>query len=288
MLANPKQCAIVECATIQDEDMFMFRVKILLLIFFFAYGGVHSLHAKHEMPKVTVRPAGYHFSTSYIIHSLSHTEVPPLEVQLWMGRSSSVAFGPKPNHSGDVVAAPFRGELSCTIDGKEANIEFWQAKHNKLKIQKKHIDATSMWYAPLEAMVRSFWRYKGKAPSRSLFRIEPRPTCEMQATYSLDPTSSASSYPAIHVHITITSAHGKPTITATFYPHKNQSGSHPQSRLQYVATKHGIREVIRKHIDKRHQGWCGPVKRAAEKSLKQYFAFKKMIPCTPFPDGKHE
>ncbi len=276
----------------------MITIKTLLYtvgVLFSISAGMSSLHARHHAPKVTVRPAGYFFSTSYKV-VMPHALVIPLKVWLSVGRKPTIALDSPIHqrllsHSGKVHAGKFWGYLEFGADKKAGSIECIAGKHKKLEVEKKYRPLFSIWTEPLNKILENMWRYDTKAQKRTdllyiyhhkriraRFRIEPSKKSTLEAIYSLDPKSHTStSYPAIPVHIItkkeVVTKGKRPviTVTAAFYPHKVQSGESPCSVLKYAMTKQGLREILRRNVNKHHIGWCEPVKKAANYSVRQYF-----------------
>ncbi len=255
---------------------------------------ISSLYARQHVPKVTIRPAGYIFACAYRINLLSHAASPPLDVQFWVGRSAHVVKG-CPMHC-TMYAGRFDGALQCIIDNQQGVISFEEGKHNKLELTKEHIHSSSVWYTPLNKIIRSMCRCGSSdmsskstlrlphaIPVRHPFRIQSSDECEMSAFYSLDPKShTPHAYPPIPVWIHIkkeATGKGKKSIIvalATFSPHRNRSGGNPRSVLKYAVTKKGIREITREHINKQHVCWVMPVKKAVEKCVDKYLGLKKV------------
>ncbi len=276
-----------------------FTIKTVLLTASLLLGlvcSISSLYGKDRTHKIAVRSVGYYYISKYKIHPISHTDVAPLDVHLWLGRGTLIL---KTHEIGyrNLFAQGLKGKLFFTIDNKPARIEFQERRSHKLTTQKKHIHTSSMWYVPLNRIMRvacqcdniatksggfSGLPHLGRA--RWPFRIRSYNDSVMYATYVLgSQTGAFYPYQSRVVKIAIKKeedAERKTSMivaTATFTPYWKKTGVNTEFVLRYIVTKTGIREYEQKHVNAYHGRWLVPVKKAVERSVKQYFMLKRAV-----------
>ncbi len=260
-----------------------------------------SLHAKHHTLKITIKPLGYSFHSSYKIYLTSEHNAPPLRVQLWTSY-------PPPPYLGRTSDIPkwhvsrFMGSLRFMMDKKESHIGFTDGRHNTLKIKRTRFQTSSIWYAPIRKILENVHCYdayhtrkRDLPPSTPIstqhstrgreviapFRIVPSQESRMNGSYALDAKShSFREYPRRRIDISINKekdAKNKTAIltaTATFYPYRNFKISNLEATLKYQITKKGLKEIERQQIGKHCVAWCKPAKEAVQHLLKIYFKLK--------------
>ncbi len=282
--------------------MRIIKMKLFAMAFMVLLSGIlSSLDARPHSPHVTVQPLGYYFLSSYKIYLLSYPHLLPLEVKLQAGRVSPpvpsiAAHKYVPIYNLKWHEGPFEGNVSFIIDQKLITIGFTKGKQKRLKIHKKQVSSSSIWYNPINNILENVYRYDRSAHKRrgllyaaskkgvpSSFRIKPSRRCEMTAHYSLNQKSrSPLRFPDVSLDITIKQEvnqnNKKPMLitTAIFYPHKDSRAGYPFSILKYAISKDTMKEIMRKHIDRHHACWCIPVKKAVQHCVKQYFKLKRV------------
>jgi hypothetical protein len=251
-----------------------------------------SLQAR--APKIEIVTGGYDFYTSYKVHSLSSLGIKPsnLVVNVISGPMMSIAK----RIDGKVAAGAFRTKLNFFVDHIPAKLETQYFGEKKKEILSVNIKPSSEWYPGIkkvrEKVLDKYYpafkpKKKKQQPvkekksrSSSPFRVKALKGSKLNSIYSLhikSPLAAKSPLsPRVIVAVTtnveaLENYHNKKmlTMTATFCTKKGATLDSPLSRIKFVITKKGIREIERKNVPT-SSIWYPWVKRVCHRSAKKF------------------
>jgi hypothetical protein len=253
-----------------------------------------SLHAANGDPEVVVHNGGYEFYTSYKIHLPSSSSLKPhnLVVETKTGRYTEVAH----DYFSPIARGRFNARLNFSLDGVQKTIEvvcFGKKKH----MTDKSISSSSPWYPVIKQILNKITtqyharsdknRAKSSQKSKTAPCLRALPNSKLTSSYSLNIKNySANSNLSPSVFVNATTAlenyKGKDRliVTTTFCTKKFAKLTDPHSKIKFLITKEGMREIESENIEPTSL-WYEPVKKAAVKSAKKFVKLRAIHESIP-------
>lgn len=249
--------------------------------------GMSSLAAVHNTSKFRIEPGSYAFGSLYRLHI--PTSATDLIVQMEMQRYVRIIRA----INGPIIPSALCIHLKFNVDDTPTAAKINLYSNGQYKITEIGIDSSSEWYPALKKLVEMLCKkyivvqdYKikgGYVAKDNTVSIRPLKGCQLITTDAVrimslkSRRSSFARRTLVKVAITLTTNNnGKELLTAvaSFCTKEGATKADPYSRIKFVKTKKGLKEISRKHIG-RSSVWYPGVKKIVEKSVRKYRCFKR-------------
>lgn len=254
--------------------------------------------AAKKTPQVEILTGGYTFSSSYSLHCSSPGMVPSdLIVDVLAGRGIIRAK----NHSRPIRPSMFEVQMRFTINNAQGILKASLLNGHK-SIRKKNIKSSSTWYPGLKKLLKKVMTCLdiGKRKNKSIgdykkevnrlrsphFHIKQLPGSTLHSRYLFRSKTPLSKRPTLQhvVFVKVITAFeiineygDKPILTATITSSTQRSRNIFDliGTIKFAKTKNGLQEITQKNI-KHSSKWYSSIKKIANKSVRQYYRFKKL------------